>query len=125
MIDAKNFPGRGQVAILRTTPATVLDDYARLMRLLPDNGSHDHTFLVTEERVVRNDGTIVFGGRLFETDFELRACTVEVRRRLSQPERLHVYHGGEHIGVARPLNRTLNAKLPRRKTTTPQQGDHT
>lgn len=33
MIDAKNFPGRGQVAILRTSPTTVLEDYARLMRL--------------------------------------------------------------------------------------------
>ncbi len=33
MNDPKNFPGRGQVAILRTTPEAVLDDYARLMRL--------------------------------------------------------------------------------------------
>ncbi len=33
MIDPKNFPGRGQVAILRTRPETVLDDYARLMHL--------------------------------------------------------------------------------------------
>lgn len=33
MIDAKNFPGRGQVAILRTRPETVLDDYYKLMRL--------------------------------------------------------------------------------------------
>ena len=33
MIDPQNFPGRGQVAILRTTPETVLDDYARLMHL--------------------------------------------------------------------------------------------
>jgi len=33
MINPKNFPGRGQVAILRTTPETVLDDYARLMEL--------------------------------------------------------------------------------------------
>ncbi len=33
MIDAKNFPGRGTVAILRTRPETVLEDYARLMRL--------------------------------------------------------------------------------------------
>ena len=33
MIDPNNFPGRGQVAILRTTPETVLDDYARLMHL--------------------------------------------------------------------------------------------
>ncbi len=33
MIDPKNFPGRGIVAILRTSPATVLEDYARLMRM--------------------------------------------------------------------------------------------
>ncbi len=33
MIDAKSFPGRGQVAILRTRPETVLDDYDRLMQL--------------------------------------------------------------------------------------------
>ncbi len=30
----KDFPGRGKVAILRTSPETVLDDYGRLMRLL-------------------------------------------------------------------------------------------
>jgi len=29
----KDFPGRGRVAILRTRPETVLEDYARLMRL--------------------------------------------------------------------------------------------
>lgn len=33
MIDAKTFHGRGKVAILRTRPETVLDDYYRLMRL--------------------------------------------------------------------------------------------
>lgn len=29
----KNFPGRGRVAVLKTSPQTVLEDYARLMRL--------------------------------------------------------------------------------------------
>ncbi len=28
------FPGRGKVAIVRTTPETVLDDYARLLELV-------------------------------------------------------------------------------------------
>jgi uncharacterized protein (DUF362 family) len=32
MIDA-NFPGKGQVAVLRTQPATVLDDYQRLLKM--------------------------------------------------------------------------------------------
>ena len=30
---SKDFPGRGRVAILRTSPETVLEDYARLMKL--------------------------------------------------------------------------------------------
>jgi uncharacterized protein (DUF362 family) len=33
MIDSKSFPGRGQVAMLKTRPETVLDDYYKLMRL--------------------------------------------------------------------------------------------
>jgi uncharacterized protein (DUF362 family) len=33
MVDPRNFPGRGKVAILRTQPDTVLEDYGRLMRL--------------------------------------------------------------------------------------------
>ena len=32
-MDKVEFPGRGKVAIVRTTPETVLDDYARLMEL--------------------------------------------------------------------------------------------
>lgn len=39
MIDAKNFPGKGQVAILRTRPETVLEDYARLMHLAKYQGN--------------------------------------------------------------------------------------
>ena len=33
MMKKTEFPGRGKVAIVRTTPETVLDDYARLMEL--------------------------------------------------------------------------------------------
>ncbi len=48
MIDARNFPGRGQVAILRTRPETVLDDYARLLELAryTDNLPKDKETLV-------------------------------------------------------------------------------
>lgn len=48
MINPKNFPGRGQVAILRTTPETVLDDYARLMELAhyQDNLPNDQDTLL-------------------------------------------------------------------------------
>ena len=93
------------------------------VRLLPDDGSHDHSFLVTEDRVVRNDGTIVFAGRRFETDFALKGRTVAIRRRLAEPDRLHVYDDGQYIGIARPLNRTLNATLPRRKINPATSGD--
>jgi uncharacterized protein (DUF362 family) len=33
MIDASSFPGRGRVAVLKTTPETVIEDYGRLMEL--------------------------------------------------------------------------------------------
>jgi transposase InsO family protein len=92
------------------------------VRLAPDDGSWEHAFLVAEERLVRKDGTIVFAGRHHETDFALRGRKVEVRRRLSDPERLHVYHDGRYIGAARPLDRGLNARLPRRKTTDGAEG---
>lgn len=48
MVDPNNFPGRGQVAILRTSPETVLDDYARLMHLAryEENLPKDNTTLL-------------------------------------------------------------------------------
>ena len=88
------------------------------VRLLPEDGRHDHSFLISEERKVRNDGTIAFAGNYFEVDHALHGTTVEVRHHLADPERLHIYQDGRHLGTARPLNRTLNAKLHRRKTTT-------
>ncbi|MFN2251086.1 MAG: DUF362 domain-containing protein [Anaerolineae bacterium] len=33
MLDAAKFPGRGRVAVVRTTPETVIEDYGRVMRL--------------------------------------------------------------------------------------------
>jgi uncharacterized protein (DUF362 family) len=39
MIDAGSFPGRGKVAILRTRPETVVEDYGRLMRMVDYEGA--------------------------------------------------------------------------------------
>lgn len=95
---------------------------AACVRVLPGGASYEHAFLVSENRLVRKDGTLVFSGRYFETDSTLCGQKVEVRRRLTDPERLYIYHDGRYIGVAQPLNRTLNAKLPRRKITTVTPG---
>lgn len=48
MIDPNTFPGRGRVAILRTRPETVLEDYARLMHLAgyQENLRQDKTTLL-------------------------------------------------------------------------------
>jgi hypothetical protein len=48
VIDPKNFPGKGTVAILRTRPETVLEDYARLMHLAKyqDNLPKEHETLL-------------------------------------------------------------------------------
>ena len=72
--------------------------------------------MLSVNRLVRKDGTLIFSGRYYETDFALCGQKVEVRRRLTEPERLYVYHDGRYVGIGRPLNRTLNSKLPRNKT---------
>lgn len=94
---------------------------ASLVRLLPADGSVEHAFLLSDERTVRSDGTIMFNSRLFETDYALKGRKVQVRWRLSEPGRLYVYDEDRYVGVAKPLNRTLNARLPRRKLN--HQGD--
>lgn len=94
---------------------------ASVVRLLATDGSIEHAFLLTDQRTVRNDGTIVFNSRLFETDYALKGRKVQVRWRLSEPGRLYVYDEDRYVGVAKPLNRTLNARLPRRKLN--HQGD--
>jgi putative transposase len=86
------------------------------VRLLPNDGRHDHSFLLSEERLVRNDGTISFAGKYFEVDHALHGTKVEVRYHLAEPDRLQIYQDGRYIGAAKPLNRTLNSKLHRRKT---------
>jgi putative transposase len=88
---------------------------AAVVRLLPADGSAEHAFLLSEERTVRADGTLQFHRQLFETDYTLKGRQVQVRWRLSEPTRLYVYDEDRYVGLARPLNRTLNARLPRRQ----------
>jgi len=88
---------------------------AQIVRLLPADSTAEHAFLLSDERTVRHDGTIAFHARLFETDYALSGRKVQVRWRLAEPGWLHVYEGERYVGVARPLNRTLNARLPRRR----------
>lgn len=95
---------------------------ASIVRLLPVDGSAEHAFLLSDQRTVRNDGTIAFNSHLFETDYTLKGRKVQVRWRLSEPGRLYVYFEDRYVGIAKPLNRTLNTRLPRRKLTQDPQG---
>jgi transposase InsO family protein len=87
---------------------------ASIVRLLPTDGSAAQAFLLSAERTVRRDGTFAFQARLFETDYALAGRKVQVRWRLTEPLRLHVYDAERYVGVARLLDRALNARLPRR-----------
>jgi transposase InsO family protein len=86
---------------------------ATSIRQLRDDGSMSHAFMLGLERRVRNDGTIVFGRRYFEVPYVLKGQKIEVRYRISEPERLHIYHGGGYHGVARRLDKELNSRLHR------------
>jgi transposase InsO family protein len=97
---------------------------AAAVRPLPDDGSATQAFLLGDERSVRRDGTFAFHGRLFETDYALAGRRVQIRWRLTEPDRLYVYDGERSVGIARPLDRALNARLPRRRLGhDPSRGD--
>ena len=102
--------------------ATPLDRWlagASHVRPLPDDGRAEHAFLLSVERLVRQDHTVSFAGRWYEVPDARPGTRVELRYHLAEPQRLHAYAAGVRLGVARPLNREANYHLPRRTANPP------
>jgi transposase InsO family protein len=111
----EDYNGGVHSALAGQTPLERWLTGAARVRLLPQDGSAAQAFLLCAERTVRRDGTIAFHARLFETDYALAGRRVQVRWRLTDPGRLYVYDDQRLVGIARPLDRALNARLPRRR----------
>jgi transposase InsO family protein len=83
------------------------------LRLLDPHLNLDELFYAQEQRVVRKDGTVRLTNQLYEVDLALRGLEVRLRYDPWTFAQVHVDYRGQSFGLARPVDRHLNSRLPR------------
>ncbi len=85
------------------------------IRFLPASSVDDELFFVEENRQVRADNTFSLKSIRFETPAVLQGKVIQVRfdRGKFSAERVVVYHKGDRIGHARPVNLVANDRVAR------------
>jgi putative transposase len=81
------------------------------IRHLEEPDKIDPLFYTRTERVVRKDGTVTLGKKLFEVPLSLRALDVELRYDPIHCDRVEVWHKGSLHGLARRCDLHLNSQL--------------
>jgi transposase InsO family protein len=84
------------------------------LRLLDPHQDLDRLFYAQLTRVVRKDGTVCLQSKLYEVDLALRGLEVRLRFDPWTLARVEVDYRGQSFGLARPLDRHLNSRLPRK-----------
>lgn len=87
---------------------------AHKVRLLSPE-QEDTAFLFHATRKVKKDGTFSFKTQRLETDWTLAGNKVSLRYDPFEPSRVFVYFEARYYGIATPLDRQANAKLPRHR----------
>jgi putative transposase len=77
----------------------------------------DQLFLVEHQRVVGNDATISFKGRIYEVPAAYIRHRVEIRHPVDEPEELFLYDNGARITKLKPLDKQENARTFRPQKT--------
>jgi transposase InsO family protein len=88
--------------------------HAHPLRTVEQPDKIDPLFYTRLERVVRKDGTVTIGKKIFEVNLALRALTVELRFDPILMDRVEVWHKGSFHGVARPADLHLNSQIHHR-----------
>lgn len=83
------------------------------LRLLDPHLNLDELFYAQELRTVRKDGTVRLANQLYEVDLALRGLEVRLRYDPWTFAQIHVDYRGQSFGLARPVDRHLNSRLPR------------
>lgn len=83
------------------------------LRLLDPHLNLDQLFYAQELRTVRKDGTVRLANQLYEVDLALRGLEVRLRYDPWTFAQIHVDYRGQSFGLARPVDRHLNSRLPR------------
>jgi len=81
------------------------------LRSVEEPDKIDSLFYTRIERVVRKDGTVTLGKKLFEVDLALRALRVELRYDPVAFDRVEVWHKAAFHGIANPANLHLNSGI--------------
>lgn len=84
---------------------------ARAIRQIEDPDKIAPLFYTRAERVVRKDGTVTLGKKLFEVPLALRALHVELRYDPILCDPVEVWHKGSFHGLARRCDLHLNSCL--------------
>jgi transposase InsO family protein len=94
------------------SPAERFREKILTLRTLPDNAGS--LFLTRAKRRVRADATISLDGKPFEVPVHLKGCRVEVHydpfAMDDETSTLEIFYQGLQAGLARPLNKQLNAR---------------
>jgi putative transposase len=101
---------------LRAHGSTSMTPHARFhagshaLRAIEEPGKIDPLFYTHTERVVRKDGTVSLGAKLYEVDLALRALTIQLRYDPVSLDRIEVWHQDRFYGVARPVDLHFNSE---------------
>jgi len=89
---------------------------AHHLRWLDPHQDLDRLFFMKTDRVVRKDGTVRLGNRLYEVDLSLRCLKVQLRYDPFTLDRIEIYFRDQSFGLARPVDLHLNSKLDQSQT---------
>jgi hypothetical protein len=84
------------------------------LRMVEDPEKIDSLFYTRIERVVRKDGTVTLGNKLFEVNLALRALKVELRMDPVLFDRVEVWHNKSFHGLAHRADLHLNSQTHNR-----------
>jgi transposase InsO family protein len=84
---------------------------AHLVRSLDPHLDLDVLFYTEVVRVVRRDGTVRLGSRLYEVDLSLRSLSVQLRFDPFRMDRIEVWYKATSFGLAKAVDLNLNSQL--------------
>lgn len=96
------------------TPHERFTRHAHTLRTVEQPDKIDPLFYTRLERVVRKDGTVTIGKKLFEVNLALRALKIELRFDPLLMDPVEVWHKGSFHGMTRTADLHLNSQIHNR-----------
>jgi hypothetical protein len=80
----------------------------------PTDEGLDRAFLITLQRVVKNDSTVSIAGVLYECPARFIGKKIEIRHPSDKPHDLSIYEDDQPVAALLKLNANENATAPHR-----------